>query len=122
MMWEVNERKLRLWRRDIKREAEKHRVSSIRQEPLRVRMTLYLPMPKGASQEQWAPVAPDIDKLTRAVLDGCTDGKVFVDDAQVVELIVRKRYGWPGVRVTITKAGHWYRSERQEHQAQESTQ
>lgn len=57
----------------------------------------------------WYPAsAPDIDKLTRAVLDSMT-GIVFVDDGQVVDLRVSKRFAdkWTGeqegvaVRVTF---------------------
>jgi Holliday junction resolvase RusA-like endonuclease len=35
---------------------------------------------------------PDIDKLTRAVLDALKTGRAYSDDGQVVDLIVRKRY------------------------------
>lgn len=39
-------------------------------------------------------VKPDIDKLVRANLDALT-GVIYADDAQVVELSVRKHYGTP---------------------------
>ena len=42
--------------------------------------------------------APDIDKLARAILDGLT-GIVFVDDAQVVELVARKAFGPAEARI-----------------------
>lgn len=46
-------------------------------------------------------VRPDIDKLTRAILDALT-GIVYKDDSQVVELDVKKRYGYPeGVKIKI---------------------
>lgn len=44
---------------------------------------------------------PDIDKLTRAVLDGITDAHVWQDDGQVVSLRVEKIYGNPGVSVRL---------------------
>lgn len=47
-------------------------------------------------------VKPDLDKLARATLDALT-GVLFVDDAQVTELAVRKRYGGPE-RVEIEMA------------------
>ncbi len=47
----------------------------------------------------------DVDKLARAVLDGLTDGGVWADDAQVVDLHVCKIWappdGSPGVDITI---------------------
>ena len=44
-------------------------------------------------------IAPDIDKLTRAVLDAMT-GIVYLDDGQVTDLTARKEYGdEPGVLI-----------------------
>jgi crossover junction endodeoxyribonuclease RusA len=50
---------------------------------------------------------PDIDKLSRAVLDGLT-GVSLADDSQVIDLIAHKRYCEnaeqpPGVKIKITK-------------------
>jgi Holliday junction resolvase RusA-like endonuclease len=48
--------------------------------------------------------APDLDKLVRAVLDGCTDAGVWRDDAQVVNIWARKRYALlgPGVEFDVS--------------------
>ncbi len=43
---------------------------------------------------------PDLDKLVRAVGDALT-GIAVVDDAAFVELVASKRYGSPGVSVTV---------------------
>jgi Holliday junction resolvase RusA-like endonuclease len=63
--------------------------------PVTVTLSFVLPRPQ---KPRWAvpAVKPDIDKLTRAVLDGLTDGGLLADDARVVDLIVRKRYPNPG--------------------------
>jgi Holliday junction resolvase RusA-like endonuclease len=47
-------------------------------------------------------VPPDVDKLSRSLLDACKG--VWGDDAQVVRLEVSKKYatGEPGVAVTIS--------------------
>ena len=49
----------------------------------------------------------DIDKLTRAVLDGLTDGGAWKDDGQVVDLRVSKHYadrnGMIGCKIEITE-------------------
>lgn len=48
---------------------------------------------------------PDVDKVTRTVLDAITMAAVWGDDAQVAELIVEKRYAdQPGVRVLVERA------------------
>lgn len=43
---------------------------------------------------------PDIDKLTRAVLDSLK-GRLIVDDSMINELSVSKSYGEPGVVITL---------------------
>jgi Holliday junction resolvase RusA-like endonuclease len=49
-------------------------------------------------------VAPDLDKLVRAICDACTDAGAWADDAQVVSLRTAKRYAAPpGVLITITQ-------------------
>jgi Holliday junction resolvase RusA-like endonuclease len=47
--------------------------------------------------------AGDIDKLSRAVLDGLTIGGIIGDDSQVVWLLAHKEYvaDYPGVIITI---------------------
>lgn len=84
--------------------------------PVDVALTFYLTRPKnhygtGRNAErlkQSAPsfpaVHPDIDKLTRAVLDALT-GICFEDDRQVVGLVVAKRYSYdipPGMACSVT--------------------
>lgn len=46
---------------------------------------------------------PDIDKLTRSVLDALTTARVWADDSQVVALSACKVYGEPGVEVTVCR-------------------
>ena len=74
--------------------------------PVVVRATFRLPRPASAPKRVQVPaVRPDIDKLTRALLDGMT-GVVVKDDALVVVLGVDKVYSdTPGVAVTVTRWG-----------------
>lgn len=59
--------------------------------------------PKSVKRET-PHVKPDIDKLLRALFDGLTDAKVWLDDAQVVRLTASKVYGAdPGVDVSISR-------------------
>jgi crossover junction endodeoxyribonuclease RusA len=47
-------------------------------------------------------VAPDIDKLVRAILDALVEAGILRDDSLVVDLHAEKRYGpRPGARVVI---------------------
>jgi Holliday junction resolvase RusA-like endonuclease len=62
------------------------------------------------AEHRWRSKRPDIDKTTRAVLDGLTQGAAIGDDAQVAELIARKvlaRPGEPiGVHISIRTLDH----------------
>lgn len=77
--------------------------------PLRVRLVFALPRPKShpKTRRTWPIARPDIDKLTRAVLDSCTH-VVWRDDSQVVDLHVAKVWAEidtpsaAGVAVNIT--------------------
>lgn len=79
-----------------------------------VAVDLLFVMPRPKTGRRVLPaVRPDIDKLTRLVLDALTDAGVIVDDGQVTDLTVRKRYPdadqpWtlpePGVRVKVEPA------------------
>lgn len=52
----------------------------------------------------YAPSAPDLDKLVRAALDAMT-AVVFLDDSQVVRLVAQKRYDdTPGVAISVWRA------------------
>jgi Holliday junction resolvase RusA-like endonuclease len=69
---------------------------------VRVECIFYLR--KAKSNRSALPVvAPDVDKLARALLDSCKG--VWGDDSQVVELVAYKQWasGEPGVQVLITK-------------------
>jgi Holliday junction resolvase RusA-like endonuclease len=57
---------------------------------------------KPSVKRAFPTVPPDVDKLSRALLDSCKP--VWGDDSQVVRLEVSKKYatGEPGVAVTIT--------------------
>jgi len=93
------------WRRAIRTEAHKHHVSWMRQTDLAIRLAFTFPLNKGETMARWKPTKPDIDKLGRAVLDGLAQGKVLVDDAQVVALTMTKVHGrWPGVAVQVSDA------------------
>lgn len=72
---------------------------------LHCQFTFYLPKPKAAPKwKEWVSVAPDFDKLARAVCDALKLGTLIVDDSRIVECLVAKRYAigrQPGVAITI---------------------
>jgi Holliday junction resolvase RusA-like endonuclease len=73
-------------------------------QPLEALLTWSLPRPNshygtGRNSDRLKDLAPlyptsrpDVDKLTRAILDALTKSRRIVDDAQVTDAVVRKRY------------------------------
>jgi len=93
---------LRQWRSDVvdaAREALGGRGPL--QGPLSVEACFWLRPPKH-KPPRYPYRRPDLDKLTRALLDALTTAGVMADDAQVVTLRVSKRYAsTPSVEVTV---------------------
>lgn len=98
---DVNANALKAWRRLVAVEADRGLEFDA---PVKVTLGFVMPAPK---RPRWLvpAVKPDIDKLTRAVLDGLVDGGLLFDDSRVVELHVVKRYvasgDAPGVRINV---------------------
>lgn len=69
--------------------------------PVLAEITITVPKPKSAPKRltSWpiTRTSQDIDHHARAVLDALTEARVWKDDAQVVELTIRKVYPWEGV-------------------------
>jgi Holliday junction resolvase RusA-like endonuclease len=114
----------RLWRDSMRFDAAEEMMNGeleMAHFPVAVRMLFFLVRPKShygtgrnagvlkSSAPRYAAVAPDLDKLARAVLDALT-GTVFHDDRQVVDLVCGKVYadpvhdGMPGVMVEVRAA------------------
>ena len=97
--------KTKAWETLVATVAQEHRPESLLDGPVGVSLEFELTKPKSVKRE-YPSVKPDVDKLTRAVLDGLT-GVIFKDDAQVVVLGAQKRYGEsPGVKVFVWEVGN----------------
>ena len=90
---ETNEKALKPWRSLVISEAMAHRHSEPMDGPLGVELTFRMKRPASRKSDVWCQVAPDIDKLTRAILDSLTQSRLIQDDARVAALTVRKTYG-----------------------------
>jgi Holliday junction resolvase RusA-like endonuclease len=67
-----------------------------------ITMTFTMPKPRTVKREEPS-VAPDLDKLIRAVLDALT-AIAYVDDGQVTEIYAQKVYGLsPGVFIRVAE-------------------
>lgn len=103
------------WRADVRAAAQTAmRGAYITTEPVMVTATFLMRRTKGhfgaagnvkATAPVWHTVRPDVDKLSRAVLDALK-AIVWEDDSQVVCKIVTKRYANPeereGARITVS--------------------
>ena len=95
------------WRQAIGYEAKKHVSGPLHEGRVDVTAVFWLLRPKSVSvKKRPSPtVIPDVDKLTRALLDALS-GIVYRDDGQVCRIEVEKRYcdagqPRPGVAVTV---------------------
>lgn len=109
--------KLKPYRGEVTREAMVALRNAGMQEPMAARhvpvsmvIDFYLSRPPSVPRKRTEMVVkPDLSKLVRSTEDAMT-GILYVDDAQVVELSVRKHYGLPervevSVSVLDVKAG-----------------
>ncbi len=92
------------WRRLVADVAQRFAPTSLWEGPVEIDLHFGLPKPKSAPKKRriWPDKRPDLDKLTRAVLDALTY-VVFSDDSQVVSITATKDYGAPGVAVEIRR-------------------
>jgi len=103
---EVSGEKLKKWRKAIALACGEYQGDLIRG-AVEVNVTFYLPRPKTVTQAKRSLpiVPPDLDKLSRALLDGIgQSGIIWNDDAQVINLNAVKLYAddhKPGAVVEI---------------------
>ena len=82
------------WREAVRAETQRAmELTAITDCAVHVGIRFWLPRPKSLPKRVVHHLKkPDLDKLGRAVLDGLTDGGAWLDDSQVVKLILEKRY------------------------------
>jgi Holliday junction resolvase RusA-like endonuclease len=88
VMFEAN-KKHKAWRDHVKATVGSLETPSTN--PVRVELMFTFELPKTVKREHMS-VKPDIDKLSRSVLDAITGG-IVKDDSQVIILNARKEYG-----------------------------
>jgi len=95
---------LTTWRRLVADVAQNYAPKEPWEGPVGIELHFGIPKPKSAPKRRrvWPDKRPDLDKLTRAVLDALTY-VVFADDSQVVEIQASKDYGAPGVVVEVRR-------------------
>lgn len=77
-----------------------------------IKIDFYMPIPKSWTKAKKESAfegfirpasKPDIDNLTKAILDGMNGGIAYTDDSLIVELIVREWYGEPRTEVELSE-------------------
>lgn len=105
--WQVTPARTRMYEHHVSDIAARAMIDACRLEPfdgpLYVKLTFWLPRPKSVTR-MWPFARPDLDNLTKSVLDGL-NGVVFHDDAQVCCMDLAKHYAdaLVGVQVEITE-------------------
>lgn len=74
--------------------------------PVKVSLDFVLSLPQSERAARWHAVRPDLDKLTRAVLDVLTVAGIVKDDGQVAQIEATKIAGQnPSVSVIVDRLG-----------------
>ena len=96
------------WREAVRAETQRvaEGTGGVFDGPVSVSIRFILPRPKSVPKRiTWPAKRPDLDKLARAVLDGLTDGGAWLDDGQVVRMMLVKLYqndqDYPGCTIRI---------------------
>jgi Holliday junction resolvase RusA-like endonuclease len=102
---QVNSKKHKAWRNAIVQEARETLPADWEpiDEPCELIVNFYMPRPKTVTRSVPS-VAPDLDKLIRAVGDGLTDSGIVTDDSRIVRISARKLYAQgiePGASITV---------------------
>jgi Holliday junction resolvase RusA-like endonuclease len=92
---EAQSANLKKWRAAIEEACQPYANKNIHLGPIRLEVDFYLERPKTVKPRDRALpiVAPDLDKLVRAVGDGIgQSGLIWGDDSQITEILARKYY------------------------------
>lgn len=99
------------WKRTVAIYAKPNRLKEPLLGPIEMELEFFLQRPKShfgskglkASAPLWPTSRPDVDNLAKAVMDALKDTVLYRDDAQIVSLLVQKRYSLatPGCAITI---------------------
>lgn len=90
------DRKEKPWRKTVSRKLQElwdvNNFDTIGKDQfVSVTLTFFMPRPKQAKR-MYPTVKPDIDKLTRCILDAITDSGIWVDDSQCTRINAEKIY------------------------------
>ena len=85
----------------VKLVAAQHAPRELLTGALEVQLDFFLPRPKSLPIKiKYHTKKPDIDNLAKSVLDAM-EGIIYVNDAQVISLLVTKDYGAPLCKVRV---------------------
>ena len=102
---DVRGKELKEWRSRIAMAARAIAPEVPLDEAVTVRVVFGIEKPASVKREEPS-VAPDLDKLLRALLDGLTDSGLIRDDSRVTSLAAEKVYASrPGARVVVAVRG-----------------
>ena len=98
----ADNKQLKPWRQEISAAALAFQKAAAPyyEAPQSIDLRFFFARPKSAKRRREMTVRPDLDKISRSVLDALT-GILFRDDAAVVKMSASKAYGEPE-RVEIT--------------------
>ena len=96
---------IKAWNESVKLQSKRYAPGSPNLNPIEFHVIFYLKRPKYAKKRLYPSVKPDIDNLTKGILDPL-EGLFYKNDSQIVVLEASKKYSAsePHVEVTIMEA------------------
>ncbi len=96
-------KKVKPWRQAVKAAAIEAKTAGFLpySGPVAMRVTFYLRKPQRPKNSQYPITYPDSSKLLRSTEDALTEAGVWLDDAQVVDTELKKRFGEPGASIEV---------------------
>jgi Holliday junction resolvase RusA-like endonuclease len=70
--------------------------------PIYLRLHVYVQRPKSC-RRFYPATRPDLDNYIKTVEDAL-NGIIWTDDARIVDIVASKRYGEPGIEITVREA------------------
>jgi crossover junction endodeoxyribonuclease RusA len=114
---EQSAKTLKPWRAAIKEAALLARGESASiTGPVRLQVDFFVPRPPSVPEKKrrYPTVAPDLDKMVRAVGDALEEAGVFCNDGQIISLLATKRYATdnpelsPGAWIVVSEVELFY--------------
>ena len=96
------------WAQDVVRIAQRYASSGPMDGPVSLALSFFLVRARKPKHPEWPITKPDLDKITRSILDSLKQAGIYHDDAQVCAMHCLKFFAHhgPGVEILVRPLIH----------------